>query len=113
MKAEAGKFLFDIRQAASLIEEFCRGKTFEHYQQEALLRSAVERQFEIIGEALGKLARVDAGLVLQVPDAPRIIAFRNVLIHGYATISNKLVWSVVVDDLPKLVETIEALLRTD
>ncbi len=57
MKAESCKFLFDIRQAAGLIEEFCRGKTFEQYQQEALLRSGVERQFEIIGEALGKFGR--------------------------------------------------------
>ena len=113
MKAEAGKFLFDIRHAAGLIEEFCRGRTFEHYQQEALLRSGVERQFEIIGEALGKLAKVDAALVLQIPDAPRIIAFRNVLIHGYATISNKLVWSVVVDDLPKLIKAIDWLLKTE
>lgn len=113
MKPEAAKFLFDIRQAAGLIEEFCRDKTFEHYQQDALLRSGVERQFEIIGEALGKLAKVDAGLVCQIPDTARIIAFRNVLIHAYATISNKLVWSVVVDDLPKLVTTVDTLLKSD
>ncbi len=56
---------------------------------------------------------MDAALVLQIPDAPRIIAFRNVLIHGYATISNKLVWSVVADDLPKLIDAIEALLKTE
>ena len=78
-----------------------------------MLRSGVERQFEIIGEALGKLAKVDTGLVGQIPDTPRIIAFRNVLIHAYATISNKLVWSVVVDDLPKLVTTVDTLLKSD
>ena len=113
MNADARKYLFDARQAAGLGEEFCRGRTFESYQLDALLRSAVERQFEIVGEALGRLSKLDAALVARIADAPRIIAFRNVLIHGYATISNKLVWSVVTDDLPALIATLEALLHDD
>ena len=110
MKPESRKFLFDIRQAAGLIGQFCDGKIFESYQQSALLRSGVERQFEIIGEALARLSKLDVDLVAAIPDAPRIVAFRNVLIHGYATISNKLVWSVVTDELPKLIEAVDSLL---
>lgn len=106
MKAEARKYLFDMQQAASLIDDFCRHKSFDAYLQDAMLRSAVERQFEIIGEALGKLLKLDASFTARIPDAPRIIAFRNVLIHGYATISHKLVWSVVTDDLPRLISAI-------
>jgi uncharacterized protein with HEPN domain len=81
------------------------------YQQDVLLRSGVERQFEIIGEAPGRLFKIAPELSSHMPDAPRIIAFRNVLIHGYATISNKLVWSVVSDDLPALTVAVDALLQ--
>ena len=113
MKAEAKKLLLDALQAAGLIQEFCAGKTLESYRGSMLLRSAVERQFEIMGEALSQLSKLDAALVAGIPDAPRIIAFRNMLIHGYATISNKLVWSVVTDDLPLFVEAIESLLGAE
>jgi uncharacterized protein with HEPN domain len=51
MRLEAKKYLFDIQRAASLITEFVSGKGFEDYRADALLRSAVERQFEVIGEA--------------------------------------------------------------
>ena len=75
-----------------------------------LLRSGVERQFEIIGEVLSQLSKLDAALVSRIPDAPQIISFRNQLIHGYATISNQLVWSVVLDDLPGFIDVIGGLL---
>lgn len=73
----------------------------------ASLKSLVS---EIIGEALSQLSKLDAALVARIPDAPQIISFRNQLIHGYATISNKLVWSVVLDDLPGFVAVINGLL---
>ena len=110
MKPEARKYLFDAQQAAAAIQTFCQGKSLEAYQQDMLLRSGVERQFEIIGEALSQLSKLDAALVARIPDAPQIISFRNQLIHGYATISNKLVWSLVLDDLPEFVDVIERLL---
>ena len=61
-----------------------------------------ERQFEIIGEAFAGLRRVDPAVAAAIPDLPRIIAFRNVLIHAYATIDPRLVWGVVENDLPGL-----------
>lgn len=57
MRLEARKYLYDIQQAAARISEFTSGKRFEDYRNEAMLRAAVERQFEIIGEALVRLAR--------------------------------------------------------
>ena len=67
-----------------------------------MLGAAVERQFEIIGEALNGLRRVDPAVAAQIPELPRIVAFRNVLIHGYATVDDRLVWSVVEGALPSL-----------
>ncbi len=58
-----------------------------------MLRSAVERQFEIIGEAFSGLRRVDAGMAAAIPDLTRIIAFRNILIHAYASVDDRLVWA--------------------
>lgn len=91
MHADAGKLLWDAQQAADRIARFTANKEFADYEADELLRSAVERQFEIIGEAFNRLTKVDALIADQIPDLPRIIAFRNVLIHGYATVDNRLV----------------------
>jgi uncharacterized protein with HEPN domain len=74
------------------------------------LRSAVERQFEIVGEALAQLARVEAALAGRIPNLPEIIAFRNILIHGYAAIDRARVWRVVEEDLPGLRAALKELL---
>ena len=76
-----------------------------------MLRSAVERQFEIIGEALAQLARLDEKIVARVSEHSRIIAFRNILIHGYAGIDERLVWDIVQSKLPVLRLEIERLLN--
>ena len=102
MRLETRKYLQDIRAAADLIAAFTTGKTFSDYSADAMLRSAVERQFEIVGEALRKLAELDAALVEGIPEHRRIIAFRNVLIHGYASVDSRLVWGVAEGKLPDL-----------
>lgn len=110
MHADAGKLLWDAQQAAERIARFTVGKCFSDYEADELLRSAVERQFEIIGEAFNHLARVDVLVAEQIPDLPRIIAFRNVLIHGYATVDNRLVWGVIETNLDPLRSTLDRLL---
>lgn len=75
-----------------------------------LLRSAVERQFEIVGEALSQLAKNHADMAAQVPELPRVVAFRNVLIHGYANVDDALVWQVLTDKLPQLETAVRTLL---
>ncbi len=104
------RFLFDIQTACRLIEQFTSGRTFEDYTTDPMLRSAVERQFEIVGEALNQMIRAFPAMQDDVPDARRIIAFRNQLIHGYASISNQVVWGVVEGYLPELSRRIEDLL---
>jgi uncharacterized protein with HEPN domain len=75
-----------------------------------MLKSAVERQFEIIGEALDKLTRVDADLAARVPDLRRLVAFRNILIHGYAGVDDEIVWDAATNRLPALAAVLTALL---
>ncbi len=62
MQPDSKKYLFDIRRAARLIKSFCAGRSFEDYVADDMLKSAVERQFGIIGEALAKLAKTDASV---------------------------------------------------
>ena len=75
-----------------------------------MLRAAVERKFEIIGVALVLLARTDAATVARVAEYRRIIAFRNILIHGYADVDDRLVWGVVDSRLAALRRDVAALL---
>jgi uncharacterized protein with HEPN domain len=103
--------LYDIREACKKLTTFTKGSTLDDYLSDDLLRSAVERQFEIIGEALSRLHRIDPGLATRIHEYRRIVAFRNILIHGYAIIQHDTVWGVVQSDLPKLSRQIDELLR--
>jgi uncharacterized protein with HEPN domain len=112
-RPETLKYLFDIAEACRLLDEFVTGKTFADYQADALLRSAVERQFEVIGEALRLAIRDDPTLTGAVTNCRRIIAFRNRLIHGYAAVLNDVVWGVVEADLPTLRAEVTRLLEDE
>ena len=107
---EVRKYLFDIGQACDLLIQFTKGKTLADYSTDPLLRSAVERQFEVIGEALSQALRIEPNLALRISDTQRIIAFRNRLIHGYASVSDELVWGVLEANLPTMHREIRALL---
>ena len=109
----AAKYLWDARRAAERIARFTSGRSGDDYLGDEMLRSAVERQFEIIGEAFTGLRRVDPDLAATISDLPRIVAFRNVLTHGYATVDNRLVWSVVEGKLAELLMLLTRLLSDD
>jgi uncharacterized protein with HEPN domain len=113
MQLESKKLLEDIRQAAELVLQFTADKTFDDYAADALLRSGVERQFEIIGEALGRLAKGDVATASQISEYQRIIAFRNVLIHGYHAVEDPVVWDIVQANLPTLHQEVSDLLIQD
>ena len=110
MRREVRKYLYDMQQATRALDEFTAGKSFADYQANALLRAAVERQFEIIGEALSRLAKLEPQTAARISDHRRIISFRNILIHGYADIDNRIVWGVLVQNVPPLRADIDALL---
>lgn len=95
LRLEVQKYLFDILQACDLLVEFTTGRSLTDYSTDPLLRSAVERQFEIIGEALSQALRIDSGLATRVTDTRRIVSFRNRLIHGYDSLADDIVWGVL------------------
>ncbi len=104
------KTLEDIRDAASFVLAVSEGKELGDYSEDRLLRQAIERNFEIIGEAVGRLARDDPDTVLRLSEHRRIVAFRNVLIHGYDLVDDELVWDTVKTKLPILLSEVEDLL---
>lgn len=105
------KTLEDIRDAASFVVEITEGKTLGDYSGHRLLRQAVERNFEIIGEAVGRLLRNDPETAGRLSEHERIVAFRNVLIHGYDLVDDDLVWDTIRTKLPVLLAEVERLLR--
>ena len=113
MRLEIKKYLYDIQYAIGLLKEFTGDKKFADYERNTMMRSAVERQFEIIGEAMAQLAKLDPALASRISKYQRIISFRNVLIHGYADVDNRLVWDVIQTNLPTLAREIDALLETE
>ncbi len=110
MQLETKKYLHDIQKAAQLIKQFSHGKTFTDYQTDPLLRSGIERQFEIIGEALRQLANKDSDSAEKISEYQQIISFRNILIHGYADIDDKLVWSILQVKLPILMREVDEMI---
>jgi uncharacterized protein with HEPN domain len=112
MRDEAKSYLHDMQRAADRLGEFTAGKTFSDYTRDAMLRAAVERQFEIIGEALAKLARLDPDLANRIREHRRIIAFRNILVHGYSAVDDRLVWDIAESKLASLRADIAALLTS-
>lgn len=110
MLPEARAYLDDIQRASELLERFTTGKTFAEYTKDDLLRSATELQFEIIGEAISKLAKVDAVTASRITEYQRIISFRNFLIHQYSAVEDELVWNFLKTKLPILSIEVHGLL---
>ena len=110
-RRDVRSYLHDSLEAAQLLEEFSAGQSLDDYAADAKLHSAVERQFEIVGEALNQALRLRPELAASITGNHRIIASRNRLIHGYASISYDVVWSVSRDDLPLLRSQVERLLH--
>ena len=112
MPHDPGKYLEDVLIAANLLKEFTSGETADVYGTDAKLRSATERQFITIGEALNVLRNADPRLADGIRNLHKIIGFRNVLVHGYDIIETDVVWNVIENNLPELVEDVKRLLKS-
>jgi uncharacterized protein with HEPN domain len=110
MKNDSRACLHDVLKAAEGIKTFVGKKTFDDYASDELLRSGVERKFEIMGEALARIRRDDPKTLEAIRNHRDIISFRNILIHGYDAIDDRIVWGVLEEDLPSLIEDVHRLL---
>lgn len=105
------KYLYDIKQSIDSINEYLgENRNFFRYQENKQLRRAVERELEIIGEAVNKALAIQPQLSDSIQDARRIVDLRNYVIHGYDKIDDIIIWGVISKNLPLLKNQIEQLL---
>ncbi|HEX5165898.1 MAG TPA: HepT-like ribonuclease domain-containing protein [Thermomicrobiales bacterium] len=110
MQPRSLKSVEDIANACSNIVEWTVGGSLAQHESDSKLRAAVERTFEIIGEALLRLERNDPTLVARITDYRRVIGFRNRLAHGYDDIDDSQVWDIIQTSLPVLRQDIDTIL---
>ncbi len=113
MQAETAKRLHDAITACASIGAFVAGADLKQYQEDDLLRSAVERKFEVLGEALRQAIRGDETLPNRIPYIQNIIGMANRITHGYGDIHDEIVWDAIQNLLPDLQTTLSGMLATE
>jgi len=111
MQPEIEKYLFDIEEACRAILELAQKSSLAEFRTTRWLRSSIEREFIIIGEALRNAIAVDQALATKITDSRSIIGFRNIVVHGYSTVDRDFVWGFIQTDLPRLVEEVQEYLK--
>ena len=102
------KLLLDIRISCEEIIEFCASKDLESLRSNRMLQLALEREFEIIGEALLRMERLDlARLESKIPEYRKIIGFRNLVAHGYDQIDDHILWDLATNHIPHLLNKVQ------
>ena len=111
MDREIKTWLFDIFNSIEEIEQFLpQGKRlFDYYKNDLKTKRAVERNLEIIGEAINRI--LDKDSKFEISNSRKIIGLRNRIIHGYDVISDELIWGILINDLPKLKSEISIFLK--
>jgi len=110
MDNEIKKYLFDIQESIDSIQKYLGDKRdFKGYMADKMLRRAVEREFEIIGEAMTRIEKLDS--TIEISSKRQIISMRNRVIHGYDKIDNEIIWGTIVRHLPTLKLEIDNLLN--
>lgn len=107
------KYLLDIENSINEIEGYFKeiSLDFNVYRQNVMLKRAVERNLEIIGEAVNKILKKDESFKVRISESKSIIGLRNLVIHAYDSISDENIWAVLINHLPKLKEEIHNLLK--
>jgi len=105
------KFLYDIKLAIDDIESYfdTETKTFDNYKKNSLLKRAIERNLEIIGEAINRILKEDPSF--PIDNAKKIIGLRNQIIHGYDSVSDENIWGIIMVHLPKLKSEINSMIN--
>jgi len=109
MEHKIKKFLFDIKEAIKSIESYLGDKRdFNVYQSNKMLRRAIEREFEIIGEAMTRIQNLDNKI--NITTKKQMISMRNRVIHGYDKIDDAIIWGTIIKHLPILKNEIQNLI---
>ncbi len=111
MNEKIHKYLYDIKFAIDEVDSYFtqKEKRFENYSKDILLKRAIERDLEIIGEAINRILSIDPEFPIQ--NARKIVGLRNQIIHAYDNISDENIWGIIMNHLPKLKEEVENFLR--
>ena len=109
MTSKTRKYLHDILEAVNSIDEFIAESDFIQYQKNKMLKRAVERELEIIGEAMNRLLKENKEL--KITSSKRIIGMRNRVIHGYDSIDDGIVWGTIKRHIPALKNEVKELLK--
>lgn len=102
--------LEDVQDSMAAITRVTKGKSLDDYLADDVMRRAIERWFEIAGEALTRLKRERPDLFARLTDAKQVVGFRNVLAHNYDTVDDSITWQVIQDGVPVLHEEVTALI---
>lgn len=113
MNEETKKRLFDALEACRAIQQFTSGINFTGYSADSMRRAAVERKFEILGEALNRAEESTPDVAERLPEIRRIIGMRNRIIHGYDAVDDEIVWDAVRNKIPHLLEHLPKLLTDE
>ncbi|WP_411274026.1 DUF86 domain-containing protein [Daejeonella sp.] len=110
MDIDLKAWLYDILNAINEIESFLvdTPKDFQFYQSDLRTKRAVERNIEIIGEAMSRILKKDKAL--EISNSRKLVDVRNRIIHGYDSVSDEVIWSIVIRHLPLLQDEVEKLL---
>lgn len=110
MQLEIQKYLYDIISSINSINEYLgENRDFTKYKTNKLLRRGIERELEIIREAIGRILKIDPGI--QIDKAQKIVDLRNWVIHGYDKIDDIIIWGIISKQLPVLKVQVENLLK--
>ena len=110
MNDEIKKYLYDIQESICSIENYLGGqRNFNVYMENKMLRRAIEREFEIIGEAMNRMDKLCPDF--SISSKRQIIGMRNRVIHGYDKIDDEIIWGTIVRHLPSLKNEIDKLLE--
>ena len=107
------KWLYDIQSAIKEIDSYFEKeeKDFLKYKSNLMLKRAIERDLEIIGEAINRIITKEESFVDKITDSRAIIGLRNQVIHAYDSISDENIWAILINHLPKLKSEINALIE--
>lgn len=110
MQHDIQMYLHDILNSIESIYDYLgHDSSFDKYESNKILRRAIEREFEIIGEATNRILKIFPDI--KIPNSRRIVDLRNLIIHGYDSIDNIIIWAIIENDLPELKNQVSTLLN--